>query len=542
MIPVLLFLASAAFVVWRNLEVGVLVDIAYILNTATRIAAGDVPYAHFPLAQAPGEFLIQAALVKAFGPHFVVQIAYVATLGGLATAMTFVIARRLLRDAVAAPTLVAAVLAVPLIPLGVYAVYPHPFYDSDACVLVLAAIVAVLVARDQPTPPRWTIAGVLLTLPLFMKQNIGGAFLFLMLGALAVEAVARPSTRRGFRWCAGAAVVALALEVGVLQLIVGVDKYLEWAWTFALAGRGVSAQRIRAFVDPAILFPGAVLLALVAVAQRLSPNTRTVASLGGFALLLFWVVLTPALLIAAPLFFPPILLAACALAVVRALRDGLSFETLLPLVMTGTILGTLQSLGLIDSAFGIFPLLVVATASLVRDLARFVGRPSRIAPFAGVAVAALLTIAGTRYTLDNVRLLFVDVNAAGGVHRSSFSSLIGLSARGPYTGELDAMLGWARDNVPADDPVVFLPGEDPAYFALARRPPLPSVYFYDVATPYTPEELARFADAARVRWVVVKDRLQLREEPPRVKALTALLTERAALVAQIGPYRVFRRS
>ena len=45
-----------------------LVDISYILNIATRIAAGDVPYAQFPLAQAPLTFLTQAVLIKLFGP------------------------------------------------------------------------------------------------------------------------------------------------------------------------------------------------------------------------------------------------------------------------------------------------------------------------------------------------------------------------------------------------------------------------------------------------------------------------------------------
>jgi hypothetical protein len=103
------------------------------------------------------------------------------------------------------------------------------------------------------------------------------------------------------------------------------------------------------------------------------------------------------------------------------------------------------------------------------------------------------------------------------------------------------MLVWARDNIPANDPVVFLPGEDPAFFALGWRPRLPSVYFYDVATPYSPTEIARIADEVGLRWVFVKDRLQLWEEPPLEKAFVAALTDRATLYAQVGPYRVFRR-
>src|SRR5439155_819692 len=72
LLSLLLFVASAAFTVWRNTQVAVLVDISYILNIATRIAAGDVPYAQFPLAQAPLTFLTQAVLIKVFGPHFFV--------------------------------------------------------------------------------------------------------------------------------------------------------------------------------------------------------------------------------------------------------------------------------------------------------------------------------------------------------------------------------------------------------------------------------------------------------------------------------------
>jgi hypothetical protein len=200
-----------------------------------------------------------------------------------------------------------------------------------------------------------------------------------------------------------------------------------------------------------------------------------------------------------------------------------------------------MSQGLNGSTFGIFPLLVLAMAALVRDLGRFVGTSTRIAPVFAAALALVLTVSGTAYTVTNTRLLFIDVNAPGPVVRSQFPSLAGLSAPGPYIGDLDAMLTWTRDNVPADDAMTFLPGEDPAFFALGRRPRLPSVYFYDVANPYSPAEIARFADEVGLRWVFVKDRLQLVEEPRLEQSLIAALTADATLVTRIGPYRVYRR-
>ena len=541
LIPLALFAASAAFVVWRNSQVGVLVDLAYVVNIATRIALGDVPYSQFPLAQAPLEFLVQAALIKAVGPHYAVQIAYAALLGGLATVLTFQVARRLLEGAVPAPQALAAVLVVPLIPLGIYAILPNPFYDPDACLAALAGIAAVLAARDRPARARWLLAGALLSVPLLIKQNIGGAFLVSMLVVLAAEAIQRPAARRGFRQCLAGLAVALGIEVLALQLVVGMDSYVRWAWTFALSGRGVTLGRIREFADPLVIWPGALLLLLVALGRSLPVRARGPLFVAGLCLPLVASVFAPAVLVSVPQMFPPLLVAGCGLAAARMLRAGLRFDLALPLVLAATTLGTLQSQGLASSSFGIFPLLVLAIAALVRDLASFLPHPRRLAPLTGSVLALILTVAGTGYTVENVRLRFIDVNAAGPVTGSTFPSLAGLSARGPYVADLDAILFWMRDHVPSDESFVFLPGEDPAFFALGRKPVLPSVYFYDVATPYAPAELAAFADRDGLRWVFVKDKLQLTEEPPLEQELVARLTERATLFARIGPYRVFRR-
>ena len=88
---------------------------------------------------------------------------------------------------------------------------------------------------------------------------------------------------------------------------------------------------------------------------------------------------------------------------------------------------------------------------------------------------------------------------------------------------------------------MFLPGEDPVYFALGRRPPLGSVYFYDVATGYSVSELVAAADATHLRWVFVKDGRQLKAEQAFADELARALTDRATLVTQLGAYRVYRR-
>src|ERR1043165_7452390 len=80
----LLFAASAAVVVWQNSRLGVLWDAGYILENASRISRGDVPYRDFPFPYAPLTFLTQAALIKLTGRVFWHHIVYCAAVGGLA--------------------------------------------------------------------------------------------------------------------------------------------------------------------------------------------------------------------------------------------------------------------------------------------------------------------------------------------------------------------------------------------------------------------------------------------------------------------------
>ena len=58
--------ASAAVCVWQNCRLTVMWDASYILENASRIAAGDVPYRDFPFPYAPLTFALQALIIKLF--------------------------------------------------------------------------------------------------------------------------------------------------------------------------------------------------------------------------------------------------------------------------------------------------------------------------------------------------------------------------------------------------------------------------------------------------------------------------------------------
>src|SRR4051794_9034578 len=60
-------LATSLFVAWQNARLTILWDFSYVIENATRIAMGDVPYRDFPFPYAPLTFVTQAAIIKLLG-------------------------------------------------------------------------------------------------------------------------------------------------------------------------------------------------------------------------------------------------------------------------------------------------------------------------------------------------------------------------------------------------------------------------------------------------------------------------------------------
>src|SRR6266702_7094430 len=91
-----LFLTTAAFVIWQNTHLTVLWDLSYILENATRISLGQLPYRDFPFPYAPLTFAVQAAIITLFGRMVLHHYFYAAITGGLGTVLTWRMLIRLL--------------------------------------------------------------------------------------------------------------------------------------------------------------------------------------------------------------------------------------------------------------------------------------------------------------------------------------------------------------------------------------------------------------------------------------------------------------
>jgi hypothetical protein len=235
------------------------------------------------------------------------------------------------------------------------------------------------------------------------------------------------------------------------------------------------------------------------------------------------------------------LVLAAATAALRWHRERAAFAALLTLTVVSFCHGAFLSQGIVGSNFALWPfyclLVAMAFAGLRRLAAPDAPGPSRLYVAAAVG-AALLT--GLPQLGRNRRLDYLHIE--GAPQASRHPRLSGLHAAGPFLPRLDELLDFFEREVPAADAFTAIPGEDPLYFALRRRPRLPLVQFDRTVNPWGPEELLERARGAGVEWIVVKRGRQLKRQPQNRFARTLSLARASYdTVLQNEVYTVLRR-
>jgi hypothetical protein len=571
-----LFLATAVVVHWQNAHVAVLWDASYTLDSATRIALGQMPYRDFPFVHAPLTFLIQAAIIRLTGRVFFHHVLYAAVMGGLGTVLAWRIVLRILQDRVPFAFTISLLLASPLTFLGVYSILPFPSYDCDCALAILAAVwclqridyVNAYSADASSRGANWRGfgTGCAICLPLFVKQNMGIPFLLAAVGAVVLlvftnllrrekQSSGSATTSALLAVFAGAFISSVAALL-VLHFTAGIHNYIHWTLEFA------AERRLPGLPVMAGIYSDASLrwsLPAVVLAIALLTRPHKVANL--------WTSIAAFLLLAAPFVFvlsalfmyyddpdsfgdtlvtlwPLLMLLAAAAAVFNIVRlRSFTLRSFLALILLAAIHGTMLSQQLWGSTYAIWPMLAILIADLLIFIA---GLPALNAnrwfmPSIAGLIGVTLLVCGAFYTVSEERLSYVNLSA-GPVEHSEFPQLAGASVPGPWLPELDEFLRYAAANIPQNDGLILLPGEDPFYFVTGRTPQFPVLLFDRTTDPYSPEETAALAGARNIRWLVVKRDLQIKEDVTPSRAATMkLLLQEFKPVAHLRGYDVYKR-
>jgi len=559
-----LFLATAAFVLWQNMHLTVLWDLSYILENATRISLGQLPYRDFPFPYAPVTFLVQAAIIKIFGRAVLHHYLYAAFTAAFASLLAWKILLRLITASRLPARLTAFLLSLPLVFLGTSSIFPHPFYDSDCTVFILFCVWMLLRLESTDFPSISTFGcGVLLAVPLFIKQNTGLAFL---LSAMVCIVWLGARNRRAAALLFAGAATGLTFGIILIHCTVGLANYLHWTIQFAASRRlpGLTTM-LSVYCDSAMLWLAFVFtLGLIIFIVRRTPQLAALRWLAAALLSLPFLAAFTALFlqdnasdrVEALLRLWPVLLVASLVFALWQLRHTVTVVKLVPLILLGTIHGAFLSQQLWGSTYALWPLLMILLATILVALAphehsssasngtdeSYVSDPSAVPLTAFTAVASLvLLITGAYYALSHERLDYVDLSGDTLSH-SSLPALRGLAMRGDWLPDFEELVAYSNREIPRDDAILTLPGEDLFYFTTGRIPRFPVVMMDNTVNPYSAVQLVELVRQRSVRWIVVKRTLQLQEEPLAFRPqLIALLSHEFSLAASLNNYEIYRR-
>lgn len=554
-----LFSATAVVVVWQNARLAVLWDLSYTLENSYRISLGDIPYRDFPFAHAPLTFLIQAALIKLTGRVYWHHVVYCAAVGGLSTVLTWRILHIVLRHTVAHARLLAFLLSLPLIPLGVYCIFPHPFYDPDCTFVILLGVLLLLRLELKPSSTtRSLLAGIAVVIPLFVKQNTGLAFLtaaaVLLIAVLVVERLRQRPVRAYVLALAGAA-VGLAVALLLIQFTAGLKNYWHWTIQFAAERRTpATAEMLGVYADKMILFwiafiaVGAILLWLSGRGSRQGARPKALLS---------------ALLIATPFIWPaiyllrehdsseradrllavwPVLLIFSFVVAIISVKRRRGISLILPFIIIGAIHGAFMSQQLWGSTYAIWPLFMILLAIILAELSSFRKNLSSwmTVPLTSLIVLSLL-ISGAFYVRSHERLDYANLDD-GELKRSTLPQLKGLAVRGEWIPNFEELVRYTEREIPRDEGILILPGEDSFYYTTGRRPQFPVLLFDHTVNPYSAEEILKICRDRNIRWVIIKQDLQNEDEQVEQERdrLTEAVEQNFEQVESLKNYDIYR--
>jgi hypothetical protein len=574
--------AGSAVVFWQNSRLAVLWDLSYVLENSYRISLGDIPYRDFPFPYAPMTFLTQAALIKLTGRVFLHHVIYCAVVGGLSTLLSWRILLKILRD-VPRERLLALVFTAPLAILGIYAIFPHPFYDPDCTFAVLACLLLLLHWDRKPTALISFMTGAALVVPAFVKQNTGLAFLASAVASLvllfAIDVWRRRIVRK-YIWLFGGLTVGFGLALSLVHLTAGLGNYIRWTVRFAAERRTPAlADMIGIYRDPLVKWWLAPFLVITLLLW-----------FGRGRRLLVWlsviVMATPFVWSVVYLFLEtdsseraerlvglwPLVLLSSVVALLLTIRRREGTELVLPLIVIGVVHGAFLSQQLWGSTYALWPFFIILVATVIRALNDLVTKPSadsenpsinvgptqhqssqcqegRFAPaefswpptFLAFLLSLSLIVSGSFYLRSHERLDYSNLDE-GELTHSKLPALKGLSMRGSWVADFEELVEYTGKQIPWDEGILCIPGEDLFYYTTGRRPRFPVLMFDRTVNPYGPQEIVDLARARNIQWLIVKNELQLEEEPLQKKdELMKLLLQDFEFVESLDNYEIYKR-
>jgi hypothetical protein len=230
----------------------------------------------------------------------------------------------------------------------------------------------------------------------------------------------------------------------------------------------------------------------------------------------------------------PLVLILSVVAILPVVRRRSVADLLVPLIVIATVHGAFLSQQLWGSTYALWPLFVILIAFII----------SRLTISALVLTSVIsfcLLTAGAFYVRSHERLDYADLDDGDSAH-SINPALKGMATRGSWLTDFDELVAYADKEIPREDGILCLPGEDLFYYTTGRRPQFPVLMFDHTINPYSPQEIVDIARDRNINWLIVKNDLQLEGEPmERKDELMNLLMQQFESVESLNNYEIYKR-
>lgn len=505
-------IVSALMVFIQGSRIIPLIDYSFMMENAYRIFSGQLPYKDFILVYPPGTFFIMAKLMNWFGLSNYVQLAYAMLINFLIILITFNVLQMLNNKRV-----LNIFLTLPIIFTG-YVIYPFPIYDVNAGFLILLAVWSIIYLFKRKNNLLYCFfAGILIALPPLFKQNVGLIFEFSAIAMLLTSVVFKSklfSLKHFFTVITGVLAVNLSFCIWLYFNHMQADYlymiFISPSKTRPLLPSLFNMLTFAVSKTTLLYYLSFVPLFFIMPNEKFSQNIKKMALTGSIILSSL---IIPFLILKNPLtayeyYFSVwylVLIAVFTSIFVKILhkkiQDNLC-ELIVLIVISLTSLSSFLSQGVLGSSYGIWPLLMIMIAGLISLFKENID----IFVLPAVCFSLLLTVLliSYNYRLDRMAAY---INYFGDMNGSKYIDYV--KTRGNWLPDIDEMVDFVNNNIPKEDKVIDLPGEDPFYLLTGRKPLLKYFSLNSTAYIYPIEKIYDDIELNNIQWIIVKNKFQI---------------------------------
>jgi hypothetical protein len=529
-----------------------LLDFTYLVEHAYRIYLGEMPYKDFGLALTPGIFLIQAGVFKLFGLNAHAIVLHACFVSFFVVLLNFYIINKLHKNYV-----INISLLLPLIFTG-QAIFTHANYNMESlffCLIALAYLLKVLYSQKKAYW-QFFMVGILISLPFFIKQNIGLVFQFFMLLSLFLVSLfsKKELLFKEFLLILMGNILIPVIFIVILFMSGVLDDFYYQVFQFPSEVRNPLTkieEIIKAYLsyEAVLSYSGMVLMGLFLCTPVISHQTKSFILPLFAPVILFFTYLTyfraynVHLETVIGIHFMTIVIIIFFLANVYKFilnTSGQLFVTFVPMVLLATSVSVFLSYFSLPAQIeNIYFLLIAIIAA--HSIQFFPNLTTWNIFYVVIGVLFSFQF----YGFANTKFFWFPTYST--VHEvAAEPKLRGLGTRDEWFPKMEQLFQFADKHIKNTDKVVTLPGEDPFYYATGRIPPLA----YLQANPHTfvPYNVNWFFQQCleeKVKWIIVKKHIQ--NIPFFYLDITPLLKSNKIpkyynLYADLGLYYIYKRN